>query len=83
MYISGLGCLFDTQEPRRGEVTAFAPGFCHRCLIMEKVRKFCYKGEFFDVNVGSSKTVRECVREFLRVMSMGTSDLLEIPQAHF
>ena len=50
---------------------------------MEKVRKFCYKGEFFDVNVGSSKTVRECVREFLRVMSMGTSDLLEIPQAHF
>lgn len=83
MYISGLGCLFDTQELRRGKVTAFALGFCHRCLIMEKVRKFCYKGEFFDVNVGSSKTVRECVREFLRVMSMGTSDLLEIPQAHF
>lgn len=46
---------------------------------MEKVRKFCYKGEFLDVDLASSSTIRECAREFLRVKLVFRNIILEIP----
>ena len=48
--------------------TAFPHTLSICCLIMEQVRKFSYKGELIDVDLASCKTIRDCAREFLRVV---------------